>query len=306
VTRCLVLGPHGFLGTQVRRAVAGSGLTLVSASARPAPIVGDEEWHLLGKDEHDLAGLRSLLQRVAPHVVINCAGRTTGNASELTASNVSLVAALVGAMSTSDTAPRLVHLGSAAEYGAATGQEPVSELTPCRPMTAYGATKLAGTQLVAAAAEDGRLEAVVLRVFNPIGEAAPATTLAGRAAGQIRAAMDNGRTDIQMGPLGDARDFIDVGDVAEAVVAAVAAPARSAVLNIGSGRATSVRQLLRVLATVAGWSGTFVETAADTPRLQQIPWQEADVSAAADELRWRASTSLERSLEQLWSTATAS
>ena len=63
---------------------------------------------------------------------------------------------------------RLVHLGSAAEYGRGPGRAPVREDEPARPVGPYGVTKLAGTRLVELARTAG-LPAVVLRVFNPVG-----------------------------------------------------------------------------------------------------------------------------------------
>ena len=65
----------------------------------------------------------------------------------LAAANVTAVHALLTAMLGARSRARLVHIGSAAEYGPATEGTPVTEQAPPRPASAYGATKLAGTAL---------------------------------------------------------------------------------------------------------------------------------------------------------------
>src|SRR5690606_38701967 len=60
---------------------------------------------------------------------------------------------------------------SASVYGASTGR--VRESEPTVPVSPYGATKLAGEQLLAAAAEADGIAAASLRYFNVAGAAAP-------------------------------------------------------------------------------------------------------------------------------------
>ena len=99
--------------------------------------------------------------------------------------------------------------------------------------------------------EAGRpgLDAVVLRVFNPVGPGSPAASLPGRLADELRRALPDGT--VRVGDLSAYRDFVDVRDVAQAVGLAVTAPGPlPPVLNIGSGTATPVRELAEGLAAV--------------------------------------------------------
>ena len=77
-----------------------------------------------------------------------------------------------------------MHLGSAAEYGPGAGGQRVTESAATRPAGLYGATKLAGTVAVTASG----LDAVVLRVVNPVGPGAPSAGLPGRIAALLREA----------------------------------------------------------------------------------------------------------------------
>ncbi|MGW7053233.1 NAD-dependent epimerase/dehydratase family protein [Streptomyces sp. NPDC054887] len=287
--RLLVLGSTGFLGGHTaERLRALPGVRLLdggrSASAGvPLDLTADPEV------------LADALRRAAPDVVVNCAGLVSGSAVRLTDVNARGPAALCEAMATAAPGARLVHLGSAAEYGPTAPGEPVAEDAATRPQGPYGATKLAGTAAVTAAG----IDAVVLRVFNPVGPGAPAAGLPGRLAGELRRAGTSGT--VRVGDLSAYRDFVDARDVADAVaLAATATGPLPAVLNIGSGRATAVRDLAHGLVWAAGFTGTLEETGGGSARSSAVSWQCADVTAARAALGWEPRRALARSLSDLW------
>jgi NDP-hexose 4-ketoreductase len=295
--RLLVLGGSGFLGGHVRRRARAAGLDVVTAGRSGLP---DSPGHrLVDLAADDPARIAAMLAEVSPDAVVNCAGATAGRPETLVAANVNGTYALVKAMLLAAMPARLVHLGSAAEYGRAEPGIPVSEQAAPRPAGLYGSTKLAGSRLVDLAAAAG-LESVVLRVFNPVGPGAPRTGLPGRLAAELRQAAAHG-TDVRVGPLDAVRDFVDARDVADAAVAAAAAarPPRP-VLNIGSGRAVPVRAMVNELLAISGCAATVREDAAGPARSAEIPWQQADISRAAEDLGWQPRRDLATSLADLW------
>ncbi len=296
--RLLVLGAGGFLGrhvTETLEATDGVDLAVVSRSATGA------NGHPLDLRAADRRDLRRIIRGVHPDVIINCSGVTRGSPAALIRGNVVLVAELLAAVAAEDHRCRIVHLGSAAEYGAVPVGTPVTEETPPNPVGAYGIAKLAGSELVLAAARAGDCDAIVLRVFNPIGTGVPVNTVLGRAAQALRAAIRAGDDRIRLGSLGDERDFVDARDVADAVRAAALVPGRigAQVLNVGSGTATLVRDAVARLAAAANFQGAVEEDepVAAAPR---VSWQQADIAAAARVLGWQPTHSLGDSIEAVW------
>ena len=213
--------------------------------------------------------------------------------------NVTGTYALARAMLMTQPRPRLVHLGSAAEYGRSEPGVPVTEQDAPRPTAMYGVTKLAGSRIVELAAAAG-LDAVVLRVFNPVGPGAPAASLPGRLAAELSRALAHGG-DVRLGSLDAVRDFVDARDVADAVCAAAAAPVlRHPVLNIGSGRGVPVRAMVKELLAISGCNSTVREDAQGGTRSVDIPWQQADIRRAAEDLGWMPRRDLSTSLSDLW------
>ena len=290
--RILVLGHTGYLGTHVAaglRAVPGA---QVLGGGRSA-----------GADHRvDLASVRpeqlaKTLAAVAPDTVVNCAGATGGDAVGLAEVNARGPAVLCAALRDAASTARLVHLGSAAEYGPGTPGAPVTESAPTSPAGPYGATKLAGTAAVTASG----LDAVVLRVGNPVGAGAPAASLPGRITALLREAGPDPEAVLPLGDLSAYRDFVDVRDVARAVVlAATASPPPPPVLNVGGGRAVPVRELVHALAARAGFRGRIEESAGGSVRSARVSWQCSDISAAERALGWRPAHTLEDALATLW------
>ncbi|HET9456247.1 MAG TPA: NAD(P)-dependent oxidoreductase [Candidatus Limnocylindrales bacterium] len=313
--RLLVVGAGGFLGTHVRRALAAAAwddVTFVSGSeAAPAGAAaadgGTGRWHRLDLATADRTALAPIIAAERPVAIVNCSGTTRGDAARLVRGNVVLVGELLAAAADAARGARFVQLGSSAEYGAVEPGTAIDEATPANPLATYGVTKLAGTELALAAGRTGAVDAVVLRVFNPIGGGMTPSSLPGRAAAVLRGALAAGERRIALGSLEDHRDFVDVGDVAEAVVAAAAAPERLGprILNVGSGRATRARELVAQLAAVAGFDGEIAEDQASSPRSSAVPWQQADISSIASTLGWRPRRTLAQAVEAVWRDAEA-
>ncbi|WP_018569852.1 NAD-dependent epimerase/dehydratase family protein [Streptomyces sp. PsTaAH-124] len=290
--RILVLGHTGYLGRHVSGHLRELPRARVLGAGR-SPAAGVD----IDLSRHTPDRVAEAVSAAAPDAVVNCAGATGGDPVTLAEVNARGPAVLAAAVRAAAPAARLVHLGSAAEYGPGRPGRRTTESAATRPLGPYGATKLAGTVALTSAG----LDAVVLRVGNPVGPGAPATGLPGRVTALLRAAGQGTGTVLPLGDLSAYRDFVDVRDVARAVALALTAPGPlPPVLNIGGGEAVPVRTLVRKLADAAGFRGRIEEDAAGSARSARVSWQCSDITAAARALGWRPVHPLDASVAALW------
>lgn len=259
--RVAVLGATGFIGRWVALELAklGAELELVVRSGSKAEslfaALGVEGRVRAIRLLEDGSALGRLLQEVEPAITFNAVGYGVHPSERDERAAARVNTAFVGALceavaaSTSDwDGPRLVHIGSALEYGRAAGD--LREDTRPDPTTAYGRTKLAGTRLVERLGRDTGTRALTARLFTVYG---PGEHDGRLLPSVLRAAGSGDRLRLTEG--GQARDFTYVGDVAEGLLRLGASSAEPGeTVNLATGTLTEVR--------------TFVETAA---RVLSIP-----------------------------------
>ncbi len=210
---------------------------------------------------------------------------------------------------------RMVFSSSCTVYGEPTDL-PVTEDSPISASNPYGATKVACEELLAAEAEAGGLDVLLLRYFNPVGAHA-----SGDLGEDPRGTPDNlvpylmqvavGRRE-SLSVFGDdydtpdgsaIRDYIHVVDLAEGHLAALDALAADrgsrgcTAVNLGTGTGYSVLDVLAAAGRVIGRPVPHQVVGRRDGDIQRI-W--ADPSLAADLLGWRAGRGLDEMLADHW------
>lgn len=146
----------------------------------------------------------------------------------------------------------VVYASSAAVYGDP-ARIPVDEETPTRPLSAYGADKLACELHARAAGRVHGLRSCGLRFFNVFG---PGQDPLSPYSGVVSVFADRLSRGLPVTIHGDGdqtRDFVFVGDVVRALRAAEsAATVMAPVSNVCTGRATTIRDLADGVARVLG------------------------------------------------------
>ena len=149
---------------------------------------------------------------------------------------------------------KVVFAASSAAYGDGPTLPKTESQVP-RPLSPYASGKLAGEAMLAAWASAYGLEAVSLRYFNVYGaRQADDSPYSGVIALFARAVLA-GRAPTIFGTGEQTRDFVYVGDVVRANLLAMERPLPAgAVINVGTGKRVSIRQLFDLLARHAGFA----------------------------------------------------
>jgi UDP-glucose 4-epimerase len=146
----------------------------------------------------------------------------------------------------------VVYASSAAVYGEV-ARLPIAEDAPCRPLSAYGADKLGSELHARVAGTVHGVPTIGFRFFNVFG---PRQDPRSPYSGVISIFCDRfarGEGVEIYGDGGQTRDFIAVADIVAGLLAGLeAASTKAPVLNLCTGRATSVLELARAIADLCG------------------------------------------------------
>lgn len=297
-----ITGATGFVGAHLARHLIGLGedVHLLSRpdsdTARLADVQDAVVMHLA--DLREPALVAAVVEAVRPDRVFHLAAATM-HAGTSPGADDQVTTNLRGTVALMDACKDLpldafVNIGDAFEYGPGNG--PIAENAPCHPTSLDGITKLAATLYGCALAASAGPPIVTVRPFSIVGLDDDPRRLVPRLVDSARAGAPIALSDRRI-----VRDFVSVKDAIEMFLLAAdqADALRGAVLNCGSGAATTLGELVAAVERVAGvtvdagW-GAFPLAAHD------LEHPIADITAATAALGWRPSTSLDEMIEQLW------
>lgn len=277
-----VVGASGFLGRAVVAALDSGGVPV-------EPYTRSRPFSAGARVDPGIAGARAvvwLATSVNPQLAEQEPSRVAADARTF--------ATLLDGLAALPAPPRVVLLSSGGTVYDPAARPPYAETAPVAPAGAYGRAKLALEE----ALRGSGLPGVALRVANAYGPGQPARAGQGVVAYWLRAALD-GHAPVIYGEPTTTRDYVYVGDVAEAVVRAATVPGEvPPVVNVGSGRPTSLADLARVVLDVTGRPD--VEPGHEPRRSFDVPhtWLAVDLAAAA--LGWRPRTPLREGVAAAW------
>jgi UDP-glucose 4-epimerase len=256
----------GFLGSHIAGdlAVRGHPTTVLTRSS-PSPAtearIGSAELQI--GDARDPATMTAVLEH-ADQVVWCAGGLLPAESNEHPAAD--LTSAVLPLLTTLEVLRR--HPGVGITFFSSGGTVygnpqtlPVPESHPTQPLTSHGVTKVAAEQYLSLYADVYGVPPLVLRCGNVYGEGQPAD----RSQGLIAAALECTRRDRPLTVYGDGspvRDFVAIDDVVEVVAGLLGRQDVPRVINVGSGRGTSVANVLALVEAVTG-------------RSLQLEWQPA-------------------------------
>jgi GDP-4-dehydro-6-deoxy-D-mannose reductase len=243
----VVTGGQGFIGRHLVAALRRRGIDVKTLGRRKSVDTADTDYIEVEELSWGSPALDRVLEDAAPDCIFHLAGRARGTPTELAHSNVSLLQGFLRSLRRTSLWPRLVVAGSAAEYGSAIRDgEPIRETSICMPLSAYGASKQAQTRAALAYADATGASVLVARIFNPLGPNMPTHLAIGDFANQI-ACMPRDHGTLQVGNIDVRRDMIDVEHVATLLCELAENPDACGVVNVCSGQAPLLRDLVEML-----------------------------------------------------------
>jgi nucleoside-diphosphate-sugar epimerase len=248
----LVTGGGGFIGTSLMRSL-GSRPNLSVSGIDSSPSSKSLTEGCVQIDLLDQHLLRKFLVDRLPQVIFHLAGGRADNIINMVTANILTSAHLFEVIrSISNYHPRVIVIGSAAEYGESPRKNrPILESTPAHPQLLYGWVKLLETRTAIHYAGLG-LDIVVARLFNIYGPDIPQSMAAGKFAREItELEKQPSPKPLSVGNLSGVRDFMDIRDICDALNLLSIKGQRGQIYNICSQKGVLMRDLLGQMISIS-------------------------------------------------------
>ena len=243
--RVLVTGARGFTGSPLLQALEQRGYTVI-ATGLQADDRGTEALDIASE-----ASCAEVIGKWKPDYIVNLAAFSFiqhEDPTDFYRSNTIGVTNLLSAVARADYPIRKILLASSANVYGNTGGALINESQALAPANHYGASKMAMEKM--AATYFDRLPIIITRPFNYTGVGQDPSFLVPK----IVSHFARGARVIELGNIDVERDFSDVRVVADIYRRLMECEARSTVLNICTGVATSLRRVIELMQDVAGYT----------------------------------------------------
>jgi UDP-glucose 4-epimerase len=301
IKHCLITGGAGFIGSNLIRALAGQGMeirVLDNLSSGRAEDLEGMPVNLVIGDIRDRATVDRVMAGV--QIVIALAAHTgVVQSVENPAEDMSVNVA--GILNLLDTARRrgVERFIFASTGGAIVGEAvpPVHEEMPPRPVSPYGAAKLAGEGYCSAFWGSYGLKTVPLRFSNIYG---PFSYHKGSVIAKFFRQVRAGKTLTVYGDGKQTRDFLFVEDLCQAIMNAMTMELPfGEPIQLGTGQATSVNNLVQLMRQVVG-NQQSAEIKYEPARPGEVLQNFMNISRARKFLNFAPTTDLLTGLSKTW------
>jgi UDP-glucose 4-epimerase len=306
MTRALVTGGAGFIGSNVAGLLAAEGYDVVVlddlSTGYERNLEGLPSVRFERGDVRDTRLLESLAEGV--EVVFHLAasvGNTRSIENPVEDSEVNVIGTLRVLEAARRAGARKVVCSSSAAIFGELKRLPIDEDHPAEPDTPYGVSKLAEEKHCLAYAKLYEIEAVCLRYFNVYGVNQRYDAY-GNVIPIFAHRMLRGEPLTVYGDGEQTRDFVNVRDVARANLLAAQARGVSGAFNIASGESVTVNRLVELMRE-AGRVDVTVEHA--PPRKGDVRHSRADIRAAGSALGYAPTVGLAEGLAEYMAWARA-
>lgn len=302
MAQIFVTGITGFVGTHLTHYLVSKGHKIFGLSHRTTklPQTLAKGVHLYYGNILDQCLLEQILKEIQPDIIYHLAGILKAtDINKFYLINVLGTIALFEAIIALNLTPKVLIASSSAVYGPGFSEQLITEQFPLQPITHYAISKIAQETVALRYYLTYQLPVVCVRTFNLIGPNQPAEFACSAFARQIAIAELTKKVDtLTTGNLSTKRDFTDIRDVVCAYDSIVISDKPDLIYNVCSAQATSIKQCLDILLTLAK---VPLKTIIDPNK-----WQPNDVAIQIGSAvkiynytGWRPKITLQQSLEEL-------
>jgi UDP-glucose 4-epimerase len=296
--RVVVTGGAGFIGSHTveRLLEAGSAVLVIDDLTHPCPEPPPAE--TLNADCASEEAARAIadfkpdaLLHLASKGGVQVAARDpAGHMRRSVASTVGVYGAAINA-----GVQRIVTASSGGTIYGDARSLPARETFPAQPLSAYGAGKRSEEVYLDAMGRRHGVTTLALRYGNVYGPRQDGTGEAGVIAITCTRLL-NGQQPRIFGDGLQTRDFVFVGDIAAANVLALQS-ARTGALNVGTGRETSVAEVVSILVEASGKESAIEMAPAKESEVRRVC---LDPRRAASWIRWQPKVDVHHGLHETW------
>lgn len=247
MARLLITGASGFTGKYVVAAAVDAGFEVHGTVQQVSQSTALFTQHTV--DLTDFSQVSRVVKKIQPDYVIHLAAISYvghGDARDIYLVNVVGTINLLEALVRFSPSLRKVVVASSGNVYGNVGKLPILEDQPLAPENDYGVSKAA--MEMSLALRMSKLPICVVRPFNYTGVGQAHHFLIPK----IVAAFQGGEAYIELGNTDVSRDFSDVRDVAAAYLALLDADCVGETVNLCSGVATSLLDVIKTLETMSG------------------------------------------------------
>ncbi len=302
MSKVVVTGGAGFIGSHLVPKLLSAGCKILVVdnlySGRREYVPSEAEFVDLDLARADESTVFEVFRDYCPDAVIHLAAihyipHCVANPAETFLANVRSTDVIARAVRGIPT-KKLIAASTADIYPLVDRAHVESE-TPA-PNNPYGLSKFLLEEIIAGAARTNpKLSCVALRLFNVYGPRDTNPHVIPR----IVELLGSRAPEICVGTMEATRDFVHVDDVVQAICTALLHDSgKFDVFNVGTGRATSIRQVLRILLQAAG-DGRQVVQDKNLLRAYDRSSLTSDITKIGQILKWHPTVGIEQGLAQL-------
>lgn len=297
MTKCLVLGANGFIGSHLVEALAEKGFYvrafgrshMVPATGIDSPLIERVEGDFV--HEGDVSAALEGCD-ICFHLVSTTLPKSSNDDPKFDIqTNIGGTATLLKHAAACGI-KKIVFLSSGGTVYGVPSEVPIRENHPTDPICSYGITKLAIEKYLELYRHLHGLDYTILRLSNPYGERQRVAATQGAIAVFLNKALRNEPIEI-WGDGSVVRDYIYISDVISALTTTIDYSGSQRVFNIGAGQGKSINEIIESIESIVGHE---IVRQYKQSRPFDVPKSILSIAQAKQELNWHPATSFDDGL----------